>query len=190
MGDSWHQSKKKSKDEDENSPPIYPERNRSHDEKKWARTSKLRKRRDSDRSCQPCTVLDFIQVELRNFAEDVILWDDLKKMLTPISVAGTETVRSGLVSIIVYFVHAVQSASIMSWFMLGMTAYPEVQRKCQEELDSVIGRSRMPTLADRDNLPYICATVREALRWRAVAPLGKSLPKMNVIADPHPCLVT
>jgi len=72
--------KKKSEDEDENSPPIYPERNRSHDEKKWARTSKLRKRRDSDRSCQPCTVLDFIQVELRNFAEDVILWDDLKKL--------------------------------------------------------------------------------------------------------------
>jgi len=79
MGDSWHQSKKKSEDEDKNSPPIYPERNRSHDEKKWVQTSKLRKRRDSDRSCQPCTVLDFIQVELRNFVEDVILWDDLKK---------------------------------------------------------------------------------------------------------------
>ena len=104
-----------------------------------------------------------------------------------ISTAGTGTVRSGPVSIIVYFFHAVQSASIMSLFMLGMAAYPEVQRKCQEELDRVIqDRSRMPTLADRDGLPYICATVREALRWRPVNPLGELLPKMNLIVDPHP----
>jgi len=93
-----------------------------------------------------------------------------------ISVAGTESVRSGLVPTIVYFVHAVQSANTMSWFMLGITAYPEVQRKCQEELDRVIGRSRMPTLADKDSLPYICVTLREVLRWRPVAPLGQSLP--------------
>ena len=73
----------------------------------------------------------------------------------------------------------------MSWVVLGMSAYPEVQRKCQEELDRVIGRSRMPTLADRDSLPYICATVRETLRWRPVSPLGESLQNINPIADPH-----
>jgi len=67
----------------------------------------------------------------------------------------------------------------MSWFMLGIAAYPEVQKKCQEELDRVIGRSRMPTLADGDSLPYIRATVREALRWRPIAPLGESLEKKN-----------
>jgi len=107
-------------------------------------------------------------------------------MLTPISLAGTET-ASGLVSTIVYFVHAVQGEGMMSWVMLGMTAYPEVQKKCQEELDRVIGRSRMPTLADRDSLPYICATVREALRWRSPTPLGESLPKMNLIIHPMIC---
>jgi len=109
-------------------------------------------------------------------------------MLTPTSGAGTETVRSGLASTIVYFVDAVQSTSVMSWFMLGMTAYPAAQRKCQEELDRVVGRSRMPTLADRDSLPYICATLREALRWRAVTPLGESLPKANLLTDLHPWL--
>ena len=94
--------------------------------------------------------------------------------------------RNGLLLTIVYFVHVVQSAGTMYWFMLGMTAYPEVQRKCQEELDRVIGRSRVPTLADRDSLSYICATLREALRWQPVAPLGKSLEKMNLVPDPHP----
>ena len=41
-----------------------------------------------------------------------------------------------------------------------------------------------PTLADRDNSPYICATFREALHWRPVGPLGEPLQKTNLIADP------
>ena len=64
--------------------------------------------------------------------------------------------------------------------MLAMIAYLEKQRKCQEELDAVIGRSRMPTFADSDSLPYLCATLREALRWRTVSPLGKECPQWNV----------
>ena len=63
----------------------------------------------------------------------------------------------------------------MTWFMLAMIAYPEAQRKCQEELDRVVGRSRMPTLRDRENLPYIRATVRELFRWRTSTPIGELL---------------
>ena len=74
--------------------------------------------------------------------------------------------------------------------MLGITTYPEVQKKCQEELDRVIGRSRMPTLADRDSLPYIRATLREVFRWRAVLPLGESLLKMNLVMHSYRGLVT
>ena len=54
-----------------------------------------------------------------------------------------------------------------------MIAHPEKQKKCQEELDTIVGRSRMPTFEDRDNLPYLRATVRELLRWRPVAPIGR-----------------
>ena len=54
-----------------------------------------------------------------------------------------------------------------------------VPRGAKEELDRVIGRSRMPTLKDRESLPYIRATVRELFRWRAVAPIGELLPNMN-----------
>ena len=60
-----------------------------------------------------------------------------------------------------------------------MIAYPEKQRKCQEELERVIGRSRMPTLEDQNSLPYIRATIRELLRWRAVTPLGEPCPTMD-----------
>ena len=64
--------------------------------------------------------------------------------------------------------------------MLAMIAYPEVQKKCQEELDSVVGRSRMPTLKDRENLPYLRATVRELFRWRTPVPIGELLPNLNL----------
>ena len=53
-----------------------------------------------------------------------------------------------------------------------MTVHPDVQRKAQEEIDRVIGTHRLPTLADRENLPYIDAVVKEVLRWQPVAPMG------------------
>ncbi|PPQ78648.1 hypothetical protein CVT25_010543 [Psilocybe cyanescens] len=64
------------------------------------------------------------------------------------------------------------NAETLAWFFLAMIAYPDKQRKCQEELDTVVGRSRMPTFDDRDNLPYLRATVRELIRWRPNAPLS------------------
>ncbi|THU99253.1 cytochrome P450 [Dendrothele bispora CBS 962.96] len=45
------------------------------------------------------------------------------------------------------------TAAVMSWLMLAMTLNPEVQRKCHEELDNVVGRHRMPNFNDYDSLP-------------------------------------
>lgn len=53
-----------------------------------------------------------------------------------------------------------------------MSLHPEVQRKAREEIDRVIGSSRLPTYDDRDQLPYIQAVVTEAWRWHPVAPMG------------------
>ena len=53
-----------------------------------------------------------------------------------------------------------------------MTLYPEVQRKAQEEIDRVVGTDRLPTFADRENLPYLEALVTEVHRWNPVAPMG------------------
>ena len=67
---------------------------------------------------------------------------------------------------------AMQAAAVMEWTLLALVAYPNKQKKCQEELDTVVGRSRMPAFEDRDNLPYLKATVREALRWRSAVAIG------------------
>ncbi|KAK6341966.1 hypothetical protein TWF730_001450 [Orbilia blumenaviensis] len=57
-------------------------------------------------------------------------------------------------------------------FTLAMILFPEVQRKAQEEIDRVIGSDRLPGFEDREQLPYIDALVKEAIRWWPIAPLG------------------
>ncbi|KAF9264351.1 cytochrome P450 [Marasmius fiardii PR-910] len=57
-------------------------------------------------------------------------------------------------------------------FILAMVLYPEVQARSQKELDKVIGLTRLPDFSDREDLPYINATLSELLRWNPVTPLG------------------
>ena len=53
-----------------------------------------------------------------------------------------------------------------------MAKFPEVQKKAQAELDTVIGPGRLPQMSDMDSLPYMKALVREIVRWHVVAPIG------------------
>lgn len=48
----------------------------------------------------------------------------------------------------------------------------DVQKKAQAEVDSVVGRDRLPNYADIAQLPYVTAVVTEVLRWHNVAPIG------------------
>lgn len=61
---------------------------------------------------------------------------------------------------------------LINCFPVAMLHYPEVMKKLQAELDSVIGPDRMPEFDDIESLPYVRATVNEALRWRPIAILG------------------
>lgn len=64
------------------------------------------------------------------------------------------------------------SVSTMAAFFLAMSMFPDVQLKAQEEIDKVMGSSRLPTAGDRENLPYINAVVEEAQRWHPITPMG------------------
>ena len=54
-----------------------------------------------------------------------------------------------------------------------MTLYPEVQKRAQAEIDTVVGPNRLPDFHDRPSLPYINAIVKELSRWNLVTPLGR-----------------
>ena len=64
------------------------------------------------------------------------------------------------------------TATTLSWWMLAMLAFPEVQRRAQAEIDDVVGRDRLPTFADSPRLPYVHAIIKEVLRWRPILPCG------------------
>jgi cytochrome P450 len=56
--------------------------------------------------------------------------------------------------------------------VLAIVLYPEVQRRDQEEIDSVLGHRHLPDFRDEDSLPYVKVVFHELLRWSPPGPLG------------------
>ncbi|XP_069722814.1 cytochrome P450 1A5-like [Phaenicophaeus curvirostris] len=67
--------------------------------------------------------------------------------------AGFDTVTTGL-----------------SWSLLYLVTYPDIQKKIQEELDQTIGQERKPRLSDRGMLPYTEAFILEMFRHASFVP--------------------
>ena len=65
-----------------------------------------------------------------------------------------------------------QTVAALRSLVVAVLLYPDIQKKAQDELDSLTGRERLPTFEDRPMLPFIDAVCKEILRWRPVAPLG------------------
>ncbi|XP_066491053.1 cytochrome P450 1A5-like [Tiliqua scincoides] len=58
----------------------------------------------------------------------------------------------------------------LSWSLMYMVTYPEIQKKVQEEIDQTIGRERKPRLSDRSMLPYTEAFILEMFRHSSFLP--------------------
>ncbi|KAI0056028.1 p450-domain-containing protein [Artomyces pyxidatus] len=54
----------------------------------------------------------------------------------------------------------------LHWWLLAIILHPETQKRAQAELDTVVGRDRVPAFSDSPRLPYIRAMVKETLRSR------------------------
>ncbi|XP_003784563.1 cytochrome P450 1A1 [Otolemur garnettii] len=58
----------------------------------------------------------------------------------------------------------------ISWSLMYLVTNPKIQKKIQEELDTVIGRARRPRLSDRLQLPYLEAFILETFRHSSFVP--------------------
>ncbi|MCQ7614214.1 cytochrome P450, partial [Salmonella enterica] len=58
----------------------------------------------------------------------------------------------------------------ISWSLMYLVTNPRIQRKIQKELDTVIGRERLPRLSDRPQLPYLEAFILETFRHTSFLP--------------------
>lgn len=89
----------------------------------------------------------------------------------------------------------VANSVVVTQVLQALCAFPEVQRKCQKEIDHVVGQGCLPRLDDRINLPYTEATIREVMRYHTLIPsgithtsmedtqfMGYDIPK---VCDPH-----
>lgn len=66
------------------------------------------------------------------------------------------------------------SRTAMTQLLAAAAAYPEWVVTARKHLDEVCGDAeRLPSLADRERLPYITAAVKEALRWRPFIQIGQ-----------------
>ncbi|XP_032556273.1 cytochrome P450 1A5-like [Chiroxiphia lanceolata] len=58
----------------------------------------------------------------------------------------------------------------LSWSLLYLVTYPDIQKRIQKELDQTIGRERRPRLSDRPMLPYTEAFILEVFRHSSFLP--------------------
>lgn len=63
------------------------------------------------------------------------------------------------------------SYSLVLSFILHMTIHPDIQRRAQAEIDSVIGHERLPRMDDKDSLPFLDCIIQELHRVSPAVPV-------------------
>jgi cytochrome P450 len=64
------------------------------------------------------------------------------------------------------------NATQLNWALVLLCNNVEVQKRLQKDIDSVVDKDRMPSLADKDKLSYVEAFILELMRVRTIVPLG------------------
>ena len=110
----------------------------------------------------PSNIQDFTDVYLEEIRlqkenEDALYLQDIYVLgaLNNVFGAGVET-----------------TSTTLRWAFLYMITHPETQKRVQDEIDSVIGRDRLPRLSDRNSLPFTMATILEIQRSASILFLG------------------
>lgn len=61
------------------------------------------------------------------------------------------------------------TASAISIAIMAAAVFPAAQRKVQDQLDLIVGKGRIPSFSDMEDLTEVSAYVLESYRWRTVS---------------------
>ncbi|KAJ3293382.1 hypothetical protein HK104_004511, partial [Borealophlyctis nickersoniae] len=75
------------------------------------------------------------------------------------------------------------TATTLSWLFCLLATRPDISAELHEEMDRVVGRERLPTPEDEANLPFLFATLWEAMRFRP--PLYLGIPHYSTEDDEY-----
>jgi len=122
----------------------------------------LKKLEEHRQTFDPQDMRDFmdlyIDIEVNGSTNDVLTEENMFRTIMDFFSAGTET-----------------TATTMTWITLFICRNQRVLKKCQEEIDRVVGQGRMVNLQDKNDMPYMMAAIQEAQRIASVVPC--SLPR-------------
>uniref|UniRef100_A0A8C4QAS3 Cytochrome P450 1A n=1 Tax=Eptatretus burgeri TaxID=7764 RepID=A0A8C4QAS3_EPTBU len=62
-------------------------------------------------------------------------------------------------------------STALSWSLLYLAKFPEIQQKIQKEIDATVDRNNFPRLTDKPNLPYTEAFMLELFRHSSFIPM-------------------
>lgn len=86
---------------------------------------------------------------------------------------STFTVKQLIMIILDIFIGGSQTTStIIDLSLMTMVIYPEVQKRCQEEIEKVVKvNGKVPGYPDRHDTPYTDAMIHEVMRFFSIAPI-------------------
>lgn len=77
------------------------------------------------------------------------------------------------------------TGTLFVWTLLAFAKYPEVERKCREEVNSILG-SNPPTRDNLSELKYLRNTINEVLRVYSPVTLVKRKVEKDVVLGGYP----
>ncbi|KAJ8247368.1 hypothetical protein GJAV_G00245590 [Gymnothorax javanicus] len=128
---------------------------------------------------KPWDFVDCFFDEMQKRGDDGLSFDErqLAILLLDLNSAGTDTTPNSLLTAFLY-----------------LTTHPDVQERCQKEIDEVLGKEEQASFEDRHRMPYTQATIHEVQRVANTIPLnvfhfsskdtqvmGYNIPKNTVI---------
>ncbi|XP_019134718.2 cytochrome P450 2J6 isoform X4 [Larimichthys crocea] len=105
----------------------------------------------------PRDYIDTFIIEMENHKES-----DLGFSETNLAMCSTD----------LFFAGSETTSTTLLWALVYLIKYPDIQDKVHAEIDRVTGQARLPSMADRPNLPYTDAVIHEIQRMGNIVPLN------------------